>query len=247
MVFVPDSPVPYKEIDIQIMAASRRINQNIKLRLFADAAGFCQNPSCLQPLFSDKYPHSHIAEIAHIIAASDYGPRANVNLEQEYRVSYDNLLLLCPSCHTKVDKAPEKYLCHQLSQWKRNHTTKIAGVFSLNSCNSREEARKLIEPFMKENLSIFTEHGPNNEYRFDPESEQAWIWKRKVLSIILPNNRKILMILDKNRNMLSANEKYVLEEYRQHVEEMEERHLGDAFTVGRQYPPGMQTIFIGDE
>lgn len=100
---------------------------------------------------------------------------------------------------------------------------------------------------MKENFSIFTEHGPNNEYRLDPESEQARIWKRKVLSRILPNNRKILMILDKNRNMLSTNEQSVLEDYRQHVEEMEERHLGGASTVGRQYPPGMQTIFVGDE
>ena len=218
------------------MAASRYISQNIRLRLFADAAGFCQNPSCLQPLFSDQHPHSHIAEIAHVIAASDHGPRANTDLEQNYRGSYDNLLLLCPTCHTKVDKTPEKYPYHRLSQWKRSHITKVADAFSLTSCSSREEVRKIIEPLMKENLSIFIEHGPNNEYRLDPESEQARIWKRKVLSRILPNNRKILMILDKNRNMLSTNEQSVLEEYRQHVEEMEERHLGDASTIGRQYP-----------
>ena len=100
---------------------------------------------------------------------------------------------------------------------------------------------------MEENLFIFTRYGPDNEYRHDPESEQARVWKRKMLSRILPNNRKILLILDKNKTMLSADEKLVLEEFRQHVEELEERHLGDASTVGRQFPPGMQQILIGSE
>ena len=231
------------------MTVSRRVtpSSDIRLRLFSDAAGFCQNPSCLGVLFPDQHTHLHIAEMAHIIAASDYGPRANTNMTPEYRESYDNLLLLCPTCHTMVDKAPETYPCHQLIQWKRNHIAKITEAFSLNFYNSREDARNAIEPLMEENFFIFTRHGPNNEYRLDPESEQARVWKRKVLSRILPNNRKILLILDKNRTMLSANEKLVLEEFRQHVEEMEERHLGEASTVGRRFPSGMQQILIGNE
>ena len=231
------------------MAASRRVTleSRIKLRLFADAAGLCQNPLCLRTLFPDQNFHSHIAEIAHIIAASDYGPRANADTDLEYRESYDNLLLLCPTCHTMVDKTPEKYSCYQLIQWKHNHTAKIMEIFNLELYNNREDTRNAIEPLMEENFAIFTEHGPNNEYRHDPEAEQARIWKRKVLARILPNNRKILMILDKNKTMLFADEQIVLEEFRQHVEEMEERHLGDASTVGRQFPLGMQIILIGDE
>lgn len=222
------------------MTVSRRVTRNTKLRLFSDAAGFCQNPSCLKALFPDQNTHSHIAEVVHVIAKSDYGPRANADMGPEYLESYDNLLLLCPTCHTMVDKEPERYPCHQLIEWKRNHIAKITEAFSLDCYNSREDIRRAIEPLMEENFAVFKEYGPNNEYRLDPESEQARVWKRKVVSRILPNNRKILLILDKNRTMLSADEKPVLQEFKQHMEEMEARHLGDASTVGRQFPPGMQ-------
>lgn len=231
------------------MTVLRRVTPSwaTKLRLFSDAAGYCQNPSCLQALFPDQNANFNIGEMAHIIAASDCGPRANANIDSEYRKSYDNLLILCPTCHTTVDKAPEKYPCHQLIQWKRNHIAKITKAFCLDCYKSREDTRRAIEPLMEENFSIFKNYGPNNDYRLDPESEQARVWKRKVLSRVLPNNRKILLILDENRMMLSANERPVLEEFRQHVEEMEERHLGDASTVGRQFPPGMQEILVGSE
>lgn len=231
------------------MTVSRRVTPkpDTKLRLFSDAAGFCQNPSCLQPLFPDQRTHSHIAEMAHVIANSDYGSRANSNMDPEYRKSYDNLLLLCPTCHTMVDKEPETYPSHQLIQWKHNHIAKITQAFSLDCYNNREDTRKAIEPLMEENFTIFQKYGPNNEYRLDPEGEQARVWKRKVLSGILPNNRKVLLILDKNRTMLSVDEKLVLEEFRQHVEKMEARHLGDASTVGRQFPSGMQQILIGGD
>ena len=231
------------------MTVSRRVtpSSDTKLRLFSDAAGFCQNPSCLRALFPDQDTDFHIAEMAHIIAASDYGPRTNTNADLEYRKSYDNLLILCPTCHRTVDKAPERYPCHQLIQWKRNHKAKIAKAFCLVFYKSREDTRRAIEPLMEENFSIFKKYGPNNEYRLDPESEQARVWKRKVLSRILPNNRKILLILDKNRAMLSADERRVLDEFRQHVEEMEERHLGDASTVGQKFPLGMQEILVGSK
>ena len=231
------------------MTTSHRtpLSLKTKLRLFSDAAGLCQNPSCLQPLFPEQHASLHIAEIAHIIAASDYGPCADPDMDLGHRRSYNNLLLLCPTCHTMVDKAPQNYSCYQLIQWKKNHIAKITEAFYLNCYNDREDARKAIEPLMEENFAIFTMHGPNNEYRLDPESEQSRIWKRKVLSRILPNNRKILLILDKNRDLLSAEEKLVIEKFRQHVEEMEERHMGDASTVGREFPPEMQQIFVGSE
>ena len=222
------------------------LGQGVKLRLFSDAAGFCQNPACLRALFPEEANHSHMAEIVHIVAASDRRPRADANVGTEYRGSYNNLLVLCPACHTMVDKAPQMYPCGQLKQWKRGHAAKVMKAFGLDCYGNREDARRAIEPLMKENFFIFEKYGPNNERRLDPESEIARVWKRKVLSKILPNNRKILMILDENRALLSAQECTVLEEFRQHVEEIEERHLGDASTVGFQrFPLRMQAILTG--
>jgi hypothetical protein len=56
-------------------------NAATKLKLFTDSAGFCQNPECNTPLFPDGlegYPH--LAEMAHIFAAIDGGPRTKVEL-----------------------------------------------------------------------------------------------------------------------------------------------------------------------
>ncbi len=208
------------------MTTSRSVTSDTKLRLFAEAAGLCQNPSCLRPLFEHGTP-SHVAQIVHIVAHSDRGPRANTNTDAEYRGSYENLLILCPTCHETVDKKPGLYPRHQLIQWKQNHIAKITRAFGLDCYDSRQDARSAIEPLMDENFFIFDEYGPDNEYRFDPESEQALVWQRKVLSRILPNNRKMS----------------VLEDFRQHVEEMEARHLEDTSTVARRFPAGMQKIF----
>ena len=164
-------------------------------------------------------------------------------MDAEYRGSYENLLILCPTCHETVDKRPDLHPPQQLIQWKQNHIAKITAAFSLDCYDSRQDTRNAIEPLMDENFSIFKKYGPDNEYRLDPESEQARVWQRKVLSRILPNNRRILFILDKNRALLSTHErKSVLEDFRQHVEELEARHLGDTSTVARRFPSGMQKI-----
>src|SRR5206468_788565 len=94
-----------------------------------------------------------------------------------------------------------------------------------------------------ENRVIFREYGPDNEYRSDPESELAVVWKRKVLLRILPNNRKTLATLDANRGLLRNSVLTTLEEFRQHVDDLEARHLGEGRKgVGRRFPVNMETI-----
>ena len=58
--------------------------------------------------------------------------------------------------------------------------------------------------------------------------------------IILPNNRKILALLDANRGLMRENELRTLEEFRQHVDDLALRHLTDFAPVDqRRFPPGM--------
>jgi len=38
---------------------------------------------------------------------------------------YVNLILLCPSCHTHVDKAPEEYPEDLLKKWKKDHEAQV--------------------------------------------------------------------------------------------------------------------------
>lgn len=219
-------------------------DQHTKLRLFADSAGFCQSPFCNQKLFMDTHQHSiHIAEMAHVFAAKDAGPRADSELTEAERGSYVNLILLCPTCHTVIDKAPNDYPDSLILEWKRRHVEQIAAVFGAVEYETRKSARAAIEQALVENRQIFDDYGPENDYKSDPESELASSWQLKVRSRILPNNRKILAILDANRHLLQSNESITLEHFRQHVQDMEIRHLGEERTaLGRRFPAGMTDI-----
>ena len=185
------------------------------------------------------------AEVAHIIAASPKGPR-NDEDNAASLATYENLILLCPTCHTIVDKAPDTFPLPMLTTWKRDHVQLIAEAVGAVEYPDRVSARLAIEPLLDENRTVFQQYGPQNEYRLDPESEFANVWKRKLLSKILPNNRKLLLMLDANRNLLSDEERGVVESFRQHVDDLEARHLANPKSIqGRRFPKEMNKVLEG--
>ena len=196
------------------MACSRGAatpDAHTKRRLFAASAGFCQNPSCSNELFVDAAGKSiHIAEMAHVFAANDGGPRANPNLTEDERGAFENLVVLCANCHTMVDKAPDAYTDELILRWKRVHAKKLQAIFGAVKFSNRAEARRIVEPLLTENRAIFRQYGPHIDSASNPESGAAEKWKRKMLTRILPNNRRMLVILDINRDLLCDDEKSTL-------------------------------------
>lgn len=181
--------------------------------------------------------------MAHIFAATDRGPRAMPGLSAADRGAYENLILLCPSCHTIIDKAGDVYPDNLIRNWKHEHKAAIAAAFGAISYADRRLARGAIEPLLVENKTIFDSYGPNQDYLVNPESDMAVVWKRKVLSHILPNNYKLLAILDANRTHLTTTERKVLERFRQHVDDIEQRHVGGApASVGTTFPEAMSKL-----
>lgn len=185
----------------------------------------------------------HIGEIAHVISAGDDGPRADNSLSPEERGRYDNLILLCPTCHTKIDKAESKYPKEMLIEWKTHHKQIIANAFGARRYDTREEVRKVLESLFGENRFIFNEYGPLTEERFNPESDQPQQWLRKVRSKIIPNNRRILAVCEANREHASPKERQLLEAFRQHVDDFEAKHLAGAEQNGRRFPDHFEAIF----
>jgi hypothetical protein len=182
--------------------------------------------------------------MAHIIAASDVGPRGSGEIGQAERAASSNFILLCPACHTIIDKVPEAHPAELIRGWKRHHTDRIASVLGARPFDTRVQLRGYIEPFLAENRSIFLNYGPDNDYRHDPESEIAAVWQGRVRARILPNNRRILLALDCNRGLLIRSELEVLELFRQHVYDFERRHLGEGTEVipAARFPAAMATI-----
>lgn len=217
-------------------------DSHTKLKLFADSGGYCQNPNCNINLFlSIGEEDFHIAEMAHIISAGDEGPRSK-EIIKEQKGNFSNLILICPNCHTKIDKAEDEFPEELLKKWKREHSQKINSLFNIKPFESRYETRKAILPFLNENKTIFNIYGPMTDERFNPESEMPKIWLSKIHTIILPNNRKILNILNKNYNQLNDNEMITVEQFRQHILDFESRHLNKEEINGVQFPSEMNNI-----
>jgi len=215
-----------------------------KLRLFADSGGYCSNPHCLSEIFVDlKSQTVHIAEIAHVISAGDKGPRSDADVTPEQRSEYENLILLCPCCHTIIDKAEEDYPVDLLLSWKRNHKQTIADGFGARKFQTREEARQSIEPILEENSFIIQEYGPMTDERFNPESQMPAQWLRKIRTKIIPNNRKVLIVCDANLNHMTIEERKLFHFFKQHVDDFEAKHLGGVEQNGSQYPHGFDKIF----
>lgn len=219
-------------------------DRHTTLRLFADSGGYCQRTECPNRLFVDTGTKNiHVAEMAHIIAASRSGPRADVTATSAEKGSYENLILLCANCHTTIDKAPGDFPDDMIKGWKRKHIERINSLFGAVEYPDRASARKVIEPALAENRAVFDQYGPNNAYRQDPESELAKVWQRKMRAIILPNNRKILTVLDANRHHLSELETKTLEAFRQHIDDLEAKHIGEGSgDIASRFPGGMVDI-----
>jgi hypothetical protein len=180
--------------------------------------------------------------MAHVFAANDEGPRANAALTAEERGAFENLVLLCSHCHTKIDKAPEAYSDQVILGWKRTHAEKLRSLFGVTRFGSRGDARTVIERLLRENRYIFQEYGPHIEDARNPESGAAERWKRKVLEKIIPNNMKVLAQLDANQHLLSEFEMNTIEKFRQHVDDLQARHVHGYQEGASRFPPEMSEI-----
>ena len=212
-------------------------------RLFAASAGYCQNPGCQHALFVDLPGKSiHIAEMAHVFAAQDHGPRANAKLTKAHRGAFENLILLCANCHTMVDKAPDQFSDATMLGWKRDHAVKLQALFGLTKYSGRIFARAAIEPSLRENHTIFDQYGPHVAAALNPESGAHDLWRRKMLGRILPNNRLVLALLDANPHLLREREMATVEAFRQHVDDLEARHFEGHNEDGMRFPAEMAGI-----
>jgi len=124
------------------MSVSER---DIKL-LWGRAAGRCSFPDCKIILSQDKNQASAsfpLGEQAHIIGESENSPRGKSPLTLEERNSYFNLILLCPTHHTIIDRDPEDYPAEKLHIIKAEHELWVEEKFS-ESKDLRETSQDVI-------------------------------------------------------------------------------------------------------
>lgn len=73
-----------------------------------------------------KQHHSEVElEEAHIVAREADGPRGDPHVSREHLDAYENLILLCPNCHSTVDGDVNAWTVEHLKQLKKGDESYI--------------------------------------------------------------------------------------------------------------------------
>jgi len=229
------------------MANRKAIPAATKLRLFAAASAHCQNPDCLDALFPiEMGGDKHIAEMAHVIPHGEKGPRHKDRPTEDFDpASFDNLVLLCPTCHTKIDKDPDAYTRAILLDWKQNHLAKLAHKQGIRPYEDRHELKNAVAARLAENKAIWEQYAPidGSAFEFDPESEASRIWSQRMRSVILPNHYRIQAIIEMNLHHATSKEKQAFAKYQEHVRGLSERNICGIAGDSTRFPEEMEGIF----
>lgn len=175
---------------------------NTVRQLWAQCGGFCQNPGCNRALFRaiDEDVVS-IANVAHIIGHGSTGPRTDHELAQYIdKDGINNLIMLCLDCHKVIDELEQKFTVEQIHTWKDSHAGRIAALFAIPNILDERQLLAEVNDLLDQNGAIFREYGPYSENVLNGEGGDGLrVWRRRCLDTILPNNQRIIGLIEKNK------------------------------------------------
>lgn len=225
----------------------KKLKTIITKELWARSGGYCGNPTCpsnnLFVYFQDGTVTS-LEEFAHIIGQSKEGPRGKSNLSPEERDQADNIILLCPRCHSLVDKCPAQFPEDLLKTWKASHEQRIHSLFSVSKYAKRDDLVNELASLLMRNKSIFDAYGPNSSSAEHPLSSDAfYIWQTRCIDTLIPNNKRMSQLMSANSHLLTFEEQIVAQAFELHREGFEFNHLsGDANSAVPMFPYEMNQL-----
>jgi hypothetical protein len=191
-------------------------------KLWGLAAGRCSRPGCEQECirFLDSQDPTIIGEMAHVIAKKPDGPRGRPEGGED---TYENLILLCPTHHTEIDKAPDgAFPVATIHDWKRAHEERVRTSFASPRYSDRRELAIAIKRLLLENHAAWKEYGPESEEaQRNPASNLANVWQLRKLDMVVPNNRRIIKLIQQNRDLIDLNDYSSCMAFVQHAEGFE--------------------------
>lgn len=127
---------------IKVTKLKRKYAQKTLKVLFAWSGNECAFPGCTNPVVAAETEFSDalvVAQISHIYAIAEDGPRGKSGLTEEELNSLENLVLFCPTHHVVVDGQYETYPAVTLKDWKRRHEAKYKKRISPSDENAPSE------------------------------------------------------------------------------------------------------------
>ncbi|MBI1325582.1 nucleotidyltransferase domain-containing protein [bacterium] len=180
----------------------KSIPVNTARLLWAQCGGFCQNPKCNKSLFIAVAEGSvSIANVAHIIGHGTSGPRSDHELAEYIdKDGMTNLIMLCLECHKLVDELEKAFSVEEMQSWKASHAGKIRSLFSIPNIKDEKVLLAEVNDLLEENSAIFRECGPYSANVLGGLGGDGLnIWKKRCLDTILPNNQRIIALIENNK------------------------------------------------
>jgi hypothetical protein len=226
---------------VKIPAATARM-------VLARSGGYCANPSCRRDLFPPIGPGriATVDTLAHIIAQSPEGSRGHDPLPVVARNDGSNIILLCPTCHKIVDdlNASDVFTPDLLREWKRSHERRVRHGAAIPTFENRGELDREVSALLHENHGIWRNLGPESPAAQDPIGEGAQNWREQVVSVIIPNNRRILELIDANRHLLGSTELETAEDFRVHAATLDLNYNSGRWRAGApRFPERFAQLF----
>jgi len=213
-------------------------------QLFVDSAGTCL--LCQTSLFPTTVGGRSIpiAERAHIVAHSPAGPRRAASRDDVEVDDPANLVLLCPTCHTKVDRAPEEWPAATLVDLKFARAAAVAWIGGLVTFANRADARAAVEAVLSANRDTFEQFGPDEHDGSFPNTEGAVKWRDVVLTEIVPRNELVVSIVELNRSLATDADRRAASQLRAHTRDLAAKHRGDPLLApAKRFPAAVEGIF----
>lgn len=203
----------------------------------------CSRPGCGIDLTSlpegrDAYT---VGEMAHVIARSAKGPRGDGRGGND---SYSNLILLCPTDHRHVDKAPEgEFPPEFLHQWKNGHEKRIRSLGSEQRYEKIGDLAKSVRTLLARNRAVWKSLGPKSSAAIkDPSSNLHAIWELRRADTIVTNNRTIMNLIRANESLLDEAQIGAYAEFCVHAEAYE-AHVHSPIDAYPIFPASFEEAF----
>lgn len=99
-----------------------------------------------------------------------------------------------------------------------NSTNNYYGSTPMIFKKTRTQVKGELDFLLSENAAIFKMYGPTPENTADLTTRKHEAWRSMALKFIVPNNDKIITLLNENKDLLSFEEKMVFTEFKIHAE-----------------------------
>jgi antirestriction protein len=201
----------------------KSISENIKRKLYAESMGRCMNPNCQAELFLNN---GDIAEKAHIVPYCETADN-----------SFENLILLCPNCHTNFDKNTA-FSKDEVIKWKIQRQEEVSKIFS-QKFETFDKLEEFVKPILEENKTIYE----NYYIESNPK-----LWK-KFEEKILINNQKLKLLFQKNKDLFQKHREKELSnletinQFILHVDEFRDTREDDEKIRAILFPSEINSIF----